>query len=661
MEARYSEARHVLVETCIEGAKGRPGCGDATELSVGQTLILQHAVSPASSAAAVEILSSDLKKLGEVAEGPGGDIARQLSLVAPVRCRLTHVARQGDAVCIRVEVEVPRDADALTVPAQAERPTPVGAVAIGAEPYQLSAIKRCLANASQTLIRGERLSALHEMSTALSWALDLWAARHPDQVARHLGWSQRLAAFMRDWPDPLRRRTALLAWVILSLTQEGQGADAEAVIRRPSPSGPCAQSGDDEIDFEQLEQDLHAWTSGYCGPPGSTGRSERLKRLDWALLSEVRASTAVLAAPADASPAEDTSLTASMTVSQREEILRALFRWIKLIEDHRRLGVIPISRMKAMRRLNWDTDLVISLQAETLRALIDGAPHGAEAERAYLQGRERIGPTLFPIPPVSFSEKRSLLERALTLMVQRPRPASELLAMAEALRRIQPRLVRRKRRRIRHIEDEGLYLAECFARNAASSQPDIYVTLRLLAVCQPYRQLNELVSTEMEDIAERLAQRYFGMSHDQLGNALPPTALAATPDSPEVTWLWRDSGALLRPRASYKDLIEKWHELVHWIGDPGIQWSRPELREHFRQGLHLRTLIRDQILLGSPRVARRARRTLDEADFDLLACTQHGPHAWGADWELAYGHRPSAHWWYYRRPLGMTDHVRSAA
>lgn len=542
---------------------------------------------------------------------------------------------------------------------QVRPPRQAAQVPAGQQPFQLVAALRCLSSAARKLARGERLAGLAELLETLMWGHDLWSAKHHAQTAGDFAPEQAPKPSAQDWPHPLSHRAALMSWVIVTLMEQERASFAD-----------LGMPGEDlltgiELDYLLMfiERALRGSTPTQPSSSADDGRLAQLARLEWACLSEVTAITAIFdGQPPSLGPdARFQALAKYMTKAERERTVGGLFRWLRVVDDYRRLGVLPVSRLKLIRRFSWDLELVLALQVEELRSLIDSTPRGEDAEAAYHAGRERMGPALFPLPPITFADKRRLLERALELMLRRPLPVDALNALADELRSIQPRTARRKRRRVRIIEDAGLYTAECFARNAASDRPDPYVTARLLVVQSPDRRLGAWHLPALKHIAEHLSRRYFGVSRHWLRNAVPPPALAESPGAESGRWLWRETSPPARAATSYLDSIQDWHAFARWLTTPSTDWTRPDARERFRQGLRLRELIRDQILLSSPSVERRAASALAEADFDLLTATERAPHAWGKEWAQAQGHMPTTHWWYYRRPIGMTDRARHNA
>lgn len=416
-------------------------------------------------------------------------------------------------------------------------------------------------------------------------------------------------------------------------------------------------TGDDSADPDSEERRearrrLRQWRVAYTGDPGARPFAQRVNRLDWGYLSEVCAVAAVLCGERadlfDGSPRAD-----RLPANRRDQVLRCVFRWLRVMDDAERLTAVPVSRLKLVRALNWDAELIISLQIEALQRDLDLMPRTPEEEASEAQYRERW-PLLFPPPLVPVAEKRQMLRDAIELMQRRPLPKSELLELAERLRRLQPETRRRKRRRYRLFHDTSLYLAECFLRNAARERMDLYETIRLLTVCVPYRRLNRFRFHDLARIADRLARRYFGVSHRYLRNAVPPPTLTVSKGVLGNTWIWRDNGPVIPSSITPYDLCESWEQFASWVTGSGPDWSDARTHEQFRQGLHLRTLVRDQLLLSSPRLARRIRDRIDEADFSFLEGTCPAKHAWGSEWEEAYGHLASTHWWYYRRPRLQT-------
>lgn len=630
----------VLLDAWIAGIFYYDARGVAPQLGEGSPLALRREPGNPHDGNAVEILTEAGIKLGYVPRRMNAGIAHRLDAGFDLRCCVVSVDQDGDGLGIRFTIRslTPGDTPDPAPPPSLPRSPPrmVG------PPYQINALGNALSNARRAFSKGERFTGYQQLDTALNWALDLWALRHPEQLERGSGWVQLFGNFMQGWTDPLPRRLWLVTLVL--------GALAD-----PAPSTDTLVT---ENEWQQiLRSQLAAWQRRLAGDP-ELDRGAGRDRLDWAFLSEVEAVTAILSDdPAvDAPPPRAERLPAA----RREQVLRCLFRWFRLMDDHERIGIIPISRMMAVRALNWDAALAIELQVRELRQALDTLPRTV-AEEVRRREDERKWPALFPTPPVPYAELRCLLERTIDLMQTEPRPAAELCALAEHLRGLQPQSRRRNRRRVRSATDNDLYLAECFARNAAAPRPDLYVAIRLLTVCVPYRHLDRLRLHDLERIAEVLSRRYFGVSHQMLRNALPPPAFAQSCSPPVSLWLWRDNGPIVPVWATPDLLASSWADFIRWATGTQVAWSDLLNRESYRQGLHLRTQVREQVLLSPRRIAQRISLVLDAADFDFLASAQPSPHVWGAAWEQAYGHRPATHWWYYRVPVGFQVEIVALA
>jgi hypothetical protein len=573
-------------------------------------------------------------------------VARRLDAGLTLSCHVVHVDQEGPQLGIRIKILslAPGDTPDAAAPADMERPL---CRTLG-PPYQANALANALANARRGFGAGKGLVGYRNLDDALNWALDLWALRHPEQTGRPVGWVNLFHDFMQGWTDPLRRRVGLLTLVMHCLLDEA-----------PPVADPAVPDNDWRL---SVALTLAAWKRRHLGDPapalGAGPGTRPIDRLDWAFLSEISAVTAILSSdPAVCAP---TPRAERLPAARREQVLRCLFRWLRLMDDHERCGLIPVSRMMVVRALSWDTALTIGLQVAALREALECIPRNPHEETQRREA-ELKWPDLFPPPPVPYAELRRLIEYAIELMETETGSADELYALAEHLRRLQPHSRRCHRRRVRTAGNTDLYLVECFARNAAARTPDPYATIRLLTVCVPYRRLNRLRLHDLERIADLLSQRYFGVSHQMLRNALPPPAFAQSRCPSDAVWLWRDNGPIVPPWVTPHALAGYWSAFVHWVTVVPVAWSDPLNRESYRQGLHLRTQVREQVLLWPRRVARRVSLALDTADFDFLSSAQPSPHVWGEAWEQAYGHCPATHWWYYRVPVGYQVEVNGLA
>ena len=635
----------LLVEGWIAGIFYYDAARVASQLADGQILSLRRESSNPHDGNAVELLTDEGVKLGYIPRRLNSGIARRLDEGFSLRGEVTHIERDGERLGIRFKVF-------SLIPGDQADPAPQrwanAAVQQQATPrpyHQVSSVANHLCDARRSLAKGDRPAAYRHLETAMNWALDLWSERHPRNRRRPSTWVAIFQEFMQEATEPLRRRVGILTLVQLSLFVDDLPSNIEA--RQP------------EQWLQESAELLQAWRMRYIGKSEDGSQTavgtRRIDRLDWAFLSEISAVTAILTRdPFVAAPIS--SRAERLPVARREQVLRCLFRWFRLMDDHERLGVIPISRMKAVRALNWDRAFIIELQVAELRQLLEIIPRTPEEERRHFESGQRW-PGLFPDPPILFSEKRRLIALAIDLIESEPCPRAALLRLAEELRTIQPQTRRRKRRRVRIAVDHALYLAECFARNTASETPDLYVTARLLTVCVPYRHLDRWRLHDLDRFADTLAERYFGVSQWMLRNAAPPPSFAQSSSIPAGLWLWRDNGPILPETVTPYALVTLWGEFGQWAIHGQVDWRDPLERESYRQGLHLRALTREQILVSPRRLARRLKPWLDEADFDFLAGTQSSPHVWGEAWEQAYGNSPGTHWWYYRTPVGFRGGV----
>lgn len=235
-------------------------------------------------------------------------------------------------------------------------------------------------------------------------------------------------------------------------------------------------------------------------------------------------------------------------------------------------------------------------------------------------------------------------------MQQKPLPKQEMLDLARKICDLQPETKRRKRKRIRIIHDATLFCAEGFLRNMARKRIDLYQTVKLLTICVPYNKFDRVRYHELSRIANLLTERYFGVSSGLIRNAVPPPALSISKKVIGDMWLWRDNGPIIPNGITPYYLCELWKRFTLSLAKSLYNGEDSNNQEFFRQGLHVRTLLRDQLLLSSPRLARRLRDQIDDSDLMFLWRTRQTTHIWGHEWEQAYGHMPTTHWWYYRRP-----------
>lgn len=597
-----------LVETWVAGTPYYDANTVHPSLELNQPLVLRREPHNPYDAQAVEILTQDMAKLGYVPRRCNAGVARRMDAGIALACHITQIEQDGHYSGIRFKIvslavgDVP-DAEPTVPATKATKPRDTSTNLS----YWVQFAQNSVLNAREALRRGDRQGALIALDKAFNWAIDAWALRHPDRMKRRGGWIANFGEFMRDWPEPLRERVGRLSAVMMSLA---------------------------------------------CDGPDRLAAPREANQLDWGYLSEACAVAAVLCGERadlfDGSPRAD-----RLPVNRRDQVLRTVYRWFRVMDDAERQAAIPVSRLKLVRALNWDTDLIIALQIEELRRDLDLMPRTPEEEAREARYREQW-PLLFPPPLVPVVEKREMLGRAIELMRRQPLPKAELLELADRLGRLQPETRRRKRRRYRIVHDISLYLAEQFLRNAARDRMDLYETIKLLTICVPYRRLNRLRLHDLARIADRFTRRYFGVSHRYLRNAVPPPALTKANGVLGNTWIWRDNGPVIPSSITPYDLCESWKRFTLWSIGNEPDWSDARTHERFRQGLHLRILARDQLLLSSPRLVRRLRDRLDEADFTFLAGTRPAKHAWGIEWEEAYGHLASTHWWYYRRPLLQT-------
>ena len=628
-----------LVETWVAGTPYYDAGAVQASLELNQQLVLRREPHNPHDAQAVEILTRDTIKLGYVPRRCNAGIAKRLDAGIELTCHITQIEQDDDYVGIRFKIVSLAHGDAPDVAESDLRPE----IPRDRRRDQVRFAQNDIHRARDALRQGNRHGAFAALDGVFNWAIDAWADRHPDKMKRRGGWVVNFSEFMRDWPDSLRQRVGRLSAVMMSLLDDELNDDDN--------------TGDDSADPDSKEHHearrrLRQWRAAYTGDPAARPFAQRVNQLDWSYLSEVCAVAAVLCGERadlfDGSPRAD-----RLPANRRDQVLRCVFRWLRVMDDAERPTAVPVSRLKLVRALNRDTELIISLQIEALQRDLDLMPRTPEEEAREAQYRERW-PLLFPPPLVPVAEKRQMLRDAIELMQRQPSPKLELLELAERLRRLQPETRRRKRRRYRLFHDTSLYLAECFLRNAARERMDLYETIRLLTVCVPYRRLNRFRFLDLARVADRLARRYFGVSHRYLRNAVPPPTLTVSKGVLGNTWIWRDNGPVIPSSITPYDLCESWQRFASWVTGSGPDWSDARTHEQFRQGLHLRTLVRDQLLLSSPRLARRLRDRIDGADFTFLAGTSPAKHAWGTEWEEAYGHLASTHWWYYRRPRLQT-------
>lgn len=635
----------LLIEGWIAGVRYYDAARVVSRLAPGQVVSLRRELNNSHDGNAIEILTGDEVKLGYIPRMLNPGIARRLDAGFSLSCVLISIFGEGEGLAIQFKVLSSTPGDHADPPLE----RPVGSSAAQELAVQnrflLSTVANELRDARRSFAAGNRSAAYGHLEAAMNWALDLWSRQHSGTGRRPSSWADLFQEFMQEDTEPLRYRVGILTLVNLTLLIDNQPLSTKTVRVEKRL-----------LDVVEL---LHAWKMRYTGMSQdillSTIGARRIDRLDWAFLSEISAVTAILTNDPTASVLT-TSRAGRLPVARREQVLRCLFRWLQLMDDHERLGVIPISRMKAVSTLNWDRSFVIELQVTELRRLLEIIPRTPEEERRYFENRQNW-PKLFPEPPVPFTEERRLIMLAIELIESDPCPREALLGLAENLRAIQPRTRRRNRRRMRIADGLALYIAECFVRNTASETPDLYVVARLLTVCVPYYRLNRWRLHELERFADALAERYFGVSERMLRNAIPPPSLAESSCMPAGLWLWRDNGPIIPEMVTPYALVKLWSDFGQWAFSGKVDWRGPDARESYRQGLHLRTLTREQILLSPRRLAPRIRPWLDAADFDFLAGTEPSPHVWGQAWEQAYGNRADTHWWYYRVPFGFGKEI----
>ena len=634
----------MLLDSWVAGTPYYAAWDCRATLAVGQALELRREPANAFDPLAVEILTAAGAKLGYVPKASNPGIARRLDAETPLSCQLTALEITDDYLDIGFQIlsllpgDAPDDIEAVTINFPPGVTQPASAPV---ESFEVRFVRQALNEAQTALAYNERGRAWCKIENALNWAVDVCASRQNPPVTLRGSNVERFGQLMEEHASPLPRRLAALFLLWSDLYQEEGAAP-------PRVNGVIPMPQDEEGRLAAVHRLLWEWRERVAGAPGHPHTAERLQRLDWAFVSEVTATSAVIIgeragilagpAPADRWP-----------VNRREAILRTVFRWLGIWDDARRGAIVPVTRLQSIRALNWDTALILSLQIEALQHSLELAPKNAKEEAQLAELNARY-PNVYKAPLLPAAEHRAVLAEAMGLLQAEPPQPSVMLKLADRLRSLQPETRRRKRRRYRVVIQYDLYLAECFLRDAAQGQRDAYATIRLLTVCVPYHRLNRLRFHELERIANRLANRYFGVTATYLLNALPPPVMAERRGPAHGGFPWRGIETGIPPDVLPWRLLGGWFNFVVWAVAETTDWSDPATHEAYRNGLICRTLLREQIFLSSAKIGRRLRVTLESVDFFFLANTTASRHALGTEWEEAQGHLHSTHWWYYRRP-----------
>lgn len=296
----------VLLDAWIAGVFYYDARAVAPQLDEGCPLALRREPGNPHDGNAVEILTEGGVKLGYIPRRLNAGIARRLDAGLDVRCCVACVHQDGDGLGIRFTIRslAPGDAPDPAPPRPLARPPPrmVG------PPYQVNALANALRDARRAFWKGERLAGYRALDSALNWAMDLWALRHPEQIERSSSWAALFGSFMQGWTDPLPRRLWLVTRVLGSLADDA-----------PSSDTPVTEDEWQRI----IRLRLTDWKRRLAGDP-ELDRGAARGRLDWAFLSEVEAVTAILSddPAADAPPPRAEGLPAA----RREHVLRCLFR-----------------------------------------------------------------------------------------------------------------------------------------------------------------------------------------------------------------------------------------------------------------------------------------------------------------------------------------------
>jgi hypothetical protein len=359
-----------------------------------------------------------------------------------------------------------------------------------------------------------------------------------------------------------------------------------------SGASPRPDEGDEAL--AAARRLLLKWRDHITRAPDPARAAERLRRMDWAFLSEVCATGAVISGERAGIQAGPVSADL-WPVNRRDAVLRTVFRWLGVYMDAQRGAIVPVSRLRLIRALNWDTAFLIALQVEALQDCLEVLPSNPQEEAAIARLRAQY-PEDYPAPLLPLAEHRAVLVEAIALLrAPVPHPAA-MLQLAARLQSLQPLTRRRKRRRYRVVGEYDLYLAECFLHEAAQGRRDFYATIRLLTVCFPYRRLNRLRLHELERIADRLASRYFGVTASYLLNALPPPVLTERRGPARGGFPWRGIETGIPPFVSPWHLLGVWSNFILWAVADTTDWSHPETHETYRSGLRWRTLLREHIV-----------------------------------------------------------------
>jgi hypothetical protein len=386
--------------------------------------------------------------------------------------------------------------------------------------------------------------------------------------------------------------------------------------------------------------------------------ANRISQIDWAYFSEVIAIVATIVANHGDNQKTIIGKAAKMPLNQREAILRALYRFLKIETDTKRNEIVAISRFKALRVLNADRQLIIELQIAEIQKELSLLKPLSEEEKQRKAEYQKIYPKLYLPEIVSDNEKRELLIQAIELLQAVEFDITKMITLAEKLKQLQPQTKRRKYKRLRIVKDYTLYLAEQFLRNNALKGVDMFETLRLLIVCSPFLKQHKLRFHSLETIGELFAQRYFGVSMGFLRNAFPPPSFPTETYVFYATGLWRDYDTYgYRYRFSVYYLCYVWCKAIHVFANSDLNESEEKNKEVFGDLLHKRTQLRDSFFLATRQTFRKLNSQIAEADALFYGCTQKSEtHFFGKEWQNAYGHTPITHWWYYRK-LGFNSAI----
>lgn len=400
----------ILLKASIAGTPYYDASKVFNQLSVNDRLLLHRESDNPHDTLAVALHTENHIKLGYVPRRFNAEIAKKLDLGVYLECFIISLTKENNYIQIQFKVISLSPDDASDIRMTSDSSIhPKGKMT---QCYQTDFCQNQLEKARGDFRNHQRLQGFGKLDSALNWAIEAWSLNHLDASLCRGSWAERFDIFMKSAPEPLKNRVLLIeilasvfaAYQIISDQQAL--ADAPGYSHNGSVSIKEFQQDHEEV-AEEPEADsvesginesqptLSDWIfQHYHHLHDFPDERRRLNQLDWGYLSEVTALTGILCGEHNKG-CQSTPLACTFPVNRREQILRVVFRWLRFMDDTERLGSVPITRLKAVSALNWDIELIRTLQIAELQKNLDLLkPRTPTEEQKYADYR-KLYPLLF--------------------------------------------------------------------------------------------------------------------------------------------------------------------------------------------------------------------------------------------------------------------------